>query len=339
MRFIDHVIVQVRSGKGGAGCVAFRREKFVPHGGPSGGNGGRGGSVVLEADGHLNTLLDFRYQPHQFAPAGHPGAGNNRTGKNGKDLVLRVPCGTLARLTETQSVLGEVIQPGDQLLLAQGGRGGRGNTYFKGASRQAPRYAQPGEPGEEKSITLELKMLADVGLVGLPNVGKSTLVSTISAARPKIADYPFTTLVPMRGVVSVSDFESFVIADIPGIIEGAAQGKGLGLRFLRHIERNAVLLILIPVTSEDPVREYHMLMHELSTHDASLLHKPLIVAFSKTDLLPPNEHAPWLADTRIAFDPDTELMLISSVTGQGLVQLKRAIWARVKEERRHATIP
>ena len=338
MRFIDHVVIQVRSGKGGAGSVAFRREKYVPHGGPSGGDGGRGGSVLIEADEQLSTLLDYRYQQHQYAQSGRPGEGKNRSGKDGENLVLRVPCGTLVRDKDSQSVLGEVLSHGDRLLLANGGRGGRGNARFKGPTRQAPRYAQPGEPGEEKAVILELKMLADAGLVGLPNAGKSSLVAAVSAAQPKVADYPFTTLVPVPGIVSVGDFESFVIADIPGIIEGASQGKGLGLRFLRHIERNAVLLFLIPVDSADPQKEFRTLMHELEAHDPALSRKPRIVAFSKSDLMAPELHDAWMADMRRAFGAQEELHLVSSVAQRGLQQLKHSLWTRIQAERARMSV-
>ena len=333
MRFIDHVVIRVKSGNGGAGCVAFRREKYEPRGGPAGGDGGRGGSVLVEADAHLNTLLDYRYQQHQFAQSGHPGEGKKKSGRDGADLVLRVPCGTQVTDRGQGIALGEVIKPGDRLVLAEGGRGGRGNAWFKTATRQAPRYAQPGEAGEEKTIVMELKMLADVGLVGFPNAGKSSLVASVSAARPKIADYPFTTLVPVPGIVSVGDFESFVIADIPGIIEGASQGKGLGLRFLRHIERNAVLLIMIPVDSADPMREFETLKHELEAHDPALLQKPRVVVFSKADLLPPETHDTWMEDIRSAFKAADPILLISSVTQQGLPQLKHVLWARIKSVR------
>ncbi len=329
MRFVDYVTIKVRSGHGGPGCVAFRREKFVPRGGPSGGDGGRGGSVLLEADRNLYTLLDLRYNRHHFAPNGKAGEGSNKSGKDGRDLVLRVPPGTLARTTSGREVLGEVINEGDQLVLVRGGRGGKGNAFFRRATRQVPRYAQPGEPGEEQDITLELKMLADVGLVGQPNAGKSTLVASVSAARPKIADYPFTTLVPMLGVVQVESFQSFVIADIPGIIAGASKGKGLGLRFLQHIERNAVLLFIIPVTSPKPREEYDQLLHELRTYDTAVFYKPRVVAFSKSDLLPPAGHEAWLAEACEAFPSDLEVHLISSVAGTGLARLKRALWARV----------
>lgn len=333
MRFIDQVTVHARSGPGGAGCVAFRREKYVPKGGPAGGNGGRGGSVILMADKHLYTLLDLRYNPHQRASAGEAGQGNNRAGKNGQDLILRVPCGTMARTSEDGRLLGEVLIHGDQLMLVEGGRGGKGNTFFKSATRQVPRYAQPGEPGEEKSVLLELKMLADVGLVGFPNAGKSTLVASVSSARPKIADYPFTTLVPSPGVVRVEDYESFVIADIPGIITGASEGKGLGLRFLRHIERNAVLLFVIPVTSEDVFAEFTDLMRELHNYDPKLSEKRRFIALSKADLIPKEDYADCLERARAKFDSNETVLLISAVTGFGLETLKYELWNCVQEVR------
>ncbi|MXW15057.1 MAG: GTPase ObgE [Rhodothermaceae bacterium] len=332
MRFIDQVTVYVRSGHGGAGSVAFRREKYVPKGGPAGGNGGQGGSVILQGDKHLYTLLDLRYNPHQRAPRGEGGQGNNRAGKDGGDLVLRVPCGTIARVSDSGELLGEVVQHGDHLVLAKGGRGGKGNTFFKSATRQVPRYAQPGEPGEEKTIQLELKMLADVGLVGFPNAGKSTLVASVSAARPKIADYPFTTLAPSPGVVRVDEYESFVIADIPGIIEGASKGKGLGLRFLRHIERNAVLLFLIPVISDDIVSEFESLMRELHNYDPKLSQKRRFIALSKADLLPEEEHAYYLDQARRRFGSQENVFLISAVADFGLDTLKRELWKCVQEE-------
>ncbi len=333
MRFIDQVTVYVRSGHGGAGSIAFRREKYVPKGGPAGGNGGKGGSILLQADKHLYTLLDLRYNPHQRAHRGEAGQGNNRSGKDGTDLILRVPCGTSARISDSGDLLGEVIQHGDQLILAKGGRGGKGNTFFKSATQQVPRYAQPGEPGEEKTILLELKMLADVGLVGLPNAGKSTLVASVSAARPKIADYPFTTLTPSPGVVQVGEYESFVIADIPGIIEGASQGKGLGLRFLRHIERNAVLLFLIPVTSEDVVSEFKSLLQELHNYDPKLSQKRRYIVLSKADLLPEGEHRDYLDKARHQFGPQESVFLISAVADMGIDALKRELWECIQQER------
>lgn len=338
MRFVDQVTVYVRSGHGGAGRVAFRRERFVPKGGPCGGNGGDGGSVILQADKHLYTLLDLRYNPHQRASRGEGGQSNNRAGKNGRDLILRVPCGTMARLSDKDVPLGEVIQHNDQLILAKGGKGGKGNTYFKSSTRQVPRYAQPGEPGEEKKILLELKMLADVGLVGFPNAGKSTLVASVSAARPKIADYPFTTLTPTPGVVSVEDYESFVMADIPGIITGASQGKGLGLRFLRHIERNLVLLFVIPVNSDDIMAAYQSLIQELYNYDPGLSEKCRCIALSKADLLPKEEQEQFLDYARRQFDPHQNVFLISAVTGYGLKTLKHQLWECIQEHKIQAEL-
>ncbi len=332
MKFVDYVTITVRSGKGGAGAVAFRREKYEPRGGPAGGDGGHGASVILEADANLYTLLDLRYHRHHFAPNGEPGGSSNKTGKNGQDIVLRVPPGTVARDTDTEAVLGEVLAPGDRLVLVQGGRGGKGNAFFKSPTNQAPRYAQPGEPGRECNVTLELKLLADVGLVGFPNAGKSTLVASLSAARPKIADYPFTTLEPSLGVVYVGEYESFVIADIPGIIEGAHEGRGLGLRFLKHIERNAVLLFVIPVTSTDPAAEYRTLLDELRAFNPEMLEKPRMVALSKIDLLTEKARRTLREETRRAFPEAVDVLPISAVAQMGLTELRRALWERVRSE-------
>ena len=287
----------------------------------------------MEASSNLYTLLDLRYSRHHFAPNGKAGEGSNKSGRDGQDLVLRVPRGTVARMTRTGALIGEVVDAGDQLVLAHGGRGGKGNAFFKRSTRQVPRYAQPGEKGEEKDVTLELKMLADVGLVGQPNAGKSTLVATVSAARPKIADYPFTTLTPTPGVVQVASFQSFVIADIPGIISGASQGKGLGLRFLKHIERNAVLLFVIPVTSHDLRAAYDLLLRELRAYKEAITRKPRILALSKRDLLPPDSQKAWLLEAKKAMPPGLEVHLVSSATGQGLPALKQALWARVEAAR------
>lgn len=333
MKFVDYVTITVRSGRGGPGSVAFRREKFEPRGGPSGGDGGDGGSVVLAADDNLYTLLDLRYSRHHFARSGEPGQGGNRKGRDGDDIVLRVPPGTLVRDTDSGEDIGELDVPGDRLILAKGGRGGKGNTFFKSATNQAPRHAQSGEAGVEKNVTLELRLLADVGLVGLPNAGKSTLVSALSAARPKIADYPFTTLEPALGVVSVGDYQSFVMADIPGIIEGAHEGKGLGLQFLKHVERNAVLLFVIPVTSKDLAGEYHMLVEELCSYERTLLEKPRLIALSKTDVLPPEEREMLPDVIGEDFPDDVEVYPISSVAGFGLDRLRHRLWEEVRKER------
>ncbi len=333
MKFVDYVTITVRSGHGGAGAVAFRREKFEPKGGPSGGDGGQGGSVLLEADANLYTLLDLRYNRHHFAALGEPGRSANKTGKDGDDIVLRVPPGTIARDDATGELLGEVMAPGDRLVLAQGGRGGKGNEFFKSSTRQSPRFAQPGEEGEERNVTLELKLLADVGLVGLPNAAKSPLVAALSAARPRIADYPLTTLEPSLGVVYVGEYESFVIADIPGIIEGAHEGKGLGIRFLKHIERNVVLLLVIPITSEDPRAEYKTLIEELRAFNAELLDKPRMVVVSKTDLITEDERLLLRDEMRAWFPEDVQMIPISAVANIGLTGLKRALWGRIRKER------
>lgn len=331
MKFVDYVTITVRSGKGGAGAVSFRRAKYEPKGGPWGGDGGDGGSVYLEADAQLYTLLDLRYNRHHFAGNGEQGGKNNRKGKDGDDIVLRVPPGTVIRLTETEEVIGEVNEPGERIVLAKGGQGGKGNSFFKTATRQTPRFAQPGEPGEEKDITLELKLLADVGLVGFPNAGKSTLVASVSAAKPKIADYPFTTLEPALGVVSVGDYESFVMADIPGIIEGAHEGKGLGIQFLKHIERNAVLVIVIPVTSENLREEYETLRHEMEAFNPHLLEKKQVVVLSKIDLLPEEERHQLPMSVQDQFPEGVELYPISAVAQMGLDRLKRALWGHVQK--------
>ncbi|GAB5518079.1 MAG: GTPase ObgE [Rhodothermales bacterium] len=333
MKFVDYVTITVRSGKGGAGATMFRREKYVPRGGPNGGNGGNGGSVILTGDKRLYTLLDLRYNRHHFAENGQRGQGSNKTGKDGEDIILRVPVGTVATNTDTGEVIDDIVDDGDTIVLAQGGRGGMGNTHFKSSTNQTPRYSQPGEEGEELNVTLELKLLADVGLVGFPNAGKSTLISAISAAKPKVADYPFTTLEPSLGMVYLDDYESFVMADIPGIIEGAHEGKGLGLQFLKHIERNAVLLFVIPVTSEDWVAEYETLLGELRAYDANVLNKPRHIALSKIDLLSPEERAELPAKVNKAFGTSANVTPISSVAQQNLKTLKQALWKPVQQAR------
>lgn len=320
--FIDHVKLCARTGAGGAGSAHFRREKFVPKGGPDGGDGGRGGHIILKGNRQLWTLLHLRYQKHVIAENGNPGAGNNKTGAQGNDIILEVPLGTIAKDAETNQVKVEINEHGEQQILTPGGRGGLGNQHFKTATNRSPRYAQPGEPGLEEWVVLELKLLADVGLVGFPNAGKSTLLSTISAAKPEIADYPFTTLVPNLGVVAYRDYKSFVMADIPGIIEGAAQGKGLGTRFLRHIERNSLLLFVIPADSTDISEEYKVLLGELQQYNPELLDKKRVLAISKSDLL---DHELM---TAIENELPTELphAFISAITNQGLDPLKDLIW-------------
>lgn len=333
MKFVDYVTITVRSGKGGKGSVSFRREKYNPHGGPDGGDGGKGASVILLGDSQLYTLLDLRYNRHHFAEHGEAGSSSNKSGKDGADIVLRVPIGTIAKDQDTGEVIGEIEEEGSTLVLAQGGRGGKGNAFFKSSTRQTPRFSQPGEPGEERNITLELRLLADVGLVGYPNAGKSTLVSSLSAAKPKIADYPFTTLTPSLGVVRVGDYQSFVMADIPGLIEGAHEGKGLGMQFLKHIEKNAILLFVIPVTDEDPVKSYEVLLNELSLYNDQLLKKPRLVALSKIDLCPPEEIDRIMASVKASIEEGIEVFAISSVAQKGLDRLRMELWNRLETKR------
>ena len=320
--FIDHVRIYCRSGNGGAGAVHFRREKHVPKGGPDGGNGGRGGHIVLKGNDQLWTLLHLRYKKHVIAKNGENGAGQRSSGADGADVMLEVPLGTVAKNAETGEVLFEITTHGEERILARGGRGGLGNENFKTATNQTPRHAQPGEPGQEQLNVLELKLLADVGLVGFPNAGKSTLLSVLSAAKPEIADYPFTTLVPNLGVISYHDHQSFVMADIPGIIEGAAEGKGLGMRFLRHIERNAILLFLVPADADDINRQYEILLAELKKYNPELLNKKRMLAISKADMLDKE----MMAEMKALLPEGLEALFISSVTQQGLSELKSEIW-------------
>ncbi len=315
--FIDEARIYVKAGDGGNGCVSFRREKFVPRGGPDGGDGGDGGSIVFRVDSNLRTLLDFHYRQHFRAERGAHGKGKRMTGKRGKDLIIRVPPGTVIKDAQTGRVLADLVEDGQSQILAFGGKGGRGNAHFATSVRQAPRWAEKGTKGEEKVLYLELKLIADVGLVGLPNVGKSTLLSKLSAAHPKIADYPFTTLEPTLGIVPVGKFGSFVMADIPGLIEGAHQGRGLGLRFLRHIERTRILLFLIDSTSEQPEEDLPSLQKELGLFDSNLLQKPYLVALTKIDLLPRGSFLP-----AVNTGQEVKLLTISSVTGEGLEELK-----------------
>jgi GTPase len=320
--FIDYIKFNSRSGHGGAGCRHFHREKFIEKGGPDGGDGGRGGHIILKGNSQLWTLLHLKYRKHVIAENGKGGEGQNMTGAFGKDEILEVPLGTVAKRFETNEILCEINEDGQEIILTPGGRGGKGNSFFATSTNQAPQHAQPGEPGKEEWIVLELKLLADVGLVGFPNAGKSTLLSVVSAAKPKIADYQFTTLTPNLGVVSYRDEKSFVMADIPGIIEGAAEGKGLGIRFLKHIERNSILLFLVPADSKDIKNEFEILLNELRKYNPELLDKKRLLAISKADML----------DEELKTEISKELprgiptVFISSLTNQGLTELKDLIW-------------
>ncbi len=323
--FVDQAVIDVAGGTGGSGAEAWRRETWVPRGGPSGGTGGRGGDVVLRADAQLSTLLDYRYQTHYRAERGQHGQGKNRTGRDGEGLLLKVPPGTVVRDANTGELIGELVEDGQELVVARGGRGGRGNAAFATSTNQAPTYWEPGEEGEERRISLELKLIADVGLVGKPNAGKSTLLAAISAATPKIADYPFTTLAPNLGVVQLSDLRTFVVADIPGIIEGAHEGKGLGLRFLRHIERTRTLAFLIPVDAEEPQAEYDALREEVRRYSEELAAKPHCVVLTKLDLLPAESATPVLQA------PEAwGVYAISAVSRRGLDELLEGLWAHVR---------
>lgn len=325
--FIDYVKICCRSGRGGAGSHHYFRDKMNAKGGPDGGDGGRGGHIILRGNRNVWTLINLKYRKHVIAEDGVNGSKNNRTGRSGKDIVLDVPLGTVAKNAETGEVLFEITRDGQKKVLTPGGRGGLGNAHFATASRQVPKYAQPGEPGREEWNILELKLLADVGLVGFPNAGKSTLLASVSAAKPKIADYAFTTLVPNLGIVTYHDNTSFVMADIPGIIEDAHLGKGLGIRFLRHIERNSLLLFLVPATTEDIGREYHVLLNELRLYNPELLDKPRLLAVSKSDLID-DELKEWLTPT---LPKDIETVFISAVTHQGVDELKDKIWKHLNE--------
>ncbi len=319
--FIDRAVVEVVGGPGGAGASSFRREKYVPKGGPDGGDGGHGGSVFVRADPNLATLLDYRYRTSWKAERGQHGKGKNMTGKSGADLVLPVPPGTEIRDPDTDELVGEVLEPGDTLLVARGGRGGRGNATFATATHQSPREWEPGEFGDERRLALVLKLIADVGLLGEPNAGKSTLLSVVSRARPKIADYPFTTLEPHLGVVGLSDQRSFVVADIPGIIEGAHAGKGLGLRFLQHVERTRAVAVLVPVDAPDPQASYEMLLGEAERFEPGLATKPHVVVLTKADLLAPGAPPPVLRPRG-----EAPVRVISAVTGQGMPDLLETLW-------------
>ena len=325
--FIDYAQIKVKAGDGGSGCVAFRREKFVPKGGPSGGDGGHGGNIVVVADRHIHTLLDFRYKKEYVAERGQHGQGANKTGKSGQDTIIRLPVGTVVKDAETGEILADLTFHGQTAIIARGGRGGRGNARFATPTNQTPREWEVGEKGEERIIDLELKLLADVGLVGLPNAGKSTLLSRISAARPKIASYPFTTLQPNLGIVRVDEGKSFVAADIPGLIEGAHTGKGLGIQFLRHIERTKVLALLLDATSENLAQDYRVVVEELVAYKRGLEQKPRLIVYTKSDLLD-KEFKPLPKSVTGDFDS----ILISAVNGENLSELVRTLWEMVSKQ-------
>lgn len=331
-RFVDQATIYVKAGDGGAGCVSFRREKFVPKGGPDGGDGGRGGNVILRADEGLSTLLDFRYRRVFRAQRGGHGQGANRTGRSAPDLVIPVPVGTVVRDAVTGQLLADLTQHGQEAMVARGGRGGRGNARFATATRRAPRFAEPGEPGEERTLLLELRLLADAGLVGKPNAGKSTLLARMSAARPKVGDYPFTTLHPNLGVVSVGLGQSFVLADLPGLVEGAHRGAGLGDRFLRHASRTRVLVcVLDAALSEDPLQDLEVLRAELEAYDPDLVERARVVALNKVDLPDGRRRAEALR--HVLAGRGYEVVLTSGVTGEGVAALARKLWELVQAAR------
>jgi GTPase len=322
--FLDYAEVEVQAGKGGDGAVAFRREKYVPKGGPAGGNGGKGGDVIIRAHHNLSTLLDFRYKKKYLAGNGEPGGSSLKDGKDGKDIIIKVPVGCLVKDAVTNKVLFDFDENGKEIIIVKGGKGGRGNSNFATSTNQTPRFAEQGKAGEKKKLILELKLIADVGLVGFPNAGKSTLISKISAAKPKIADYPFTTLEPNLGIVRYKDFNSFTVADIPGIIEGAHEGKGLGLKFLRHIERTKILLFLIDITSEDYQDDYNILLNELKSYSKKLAAKTKIVSLSKADLAEEKE-IKKLRKVKLK-NADSSLLIFSAVSGYGLEELTDYLW-------------
>lgn len=333
MKFLDHAKITIRSGGGGAGCVSFRREKFVEYGGPDGGDGGRGGDVWAEAVDGLNTLIDYRYQQHFFAKTGQHGMGAQRTGASAEDVVLKVPVGTEILDEDGETVIADLTEPGQRALLAEGGNGGWGNLRFKSSTNRAPRHANPGQPGIERIITLRLKLIADAGLVGLPNAGKSTFLAAVSNARPKIADYPFTTLVPNLGVVGVDGHE-FVMADIPGLIEGASEGRGLGDQFLAHVERCSVLLHLVDGTSEDVAADARTILTELEAYSPTLAQKPRITALNKVDALTDE----LVAERRAALEAEIggPVLLMSGVARTGVTEVLRALWAEIAPARQPA---
>lgn len=323
MQFIDEARISVKAGDGGNGCISFRQEKYVPKGGPDGGNGARGGSIIIRADRQLNTLLDFKYKRSYRAERGENGRGKDQGGKSGKDEVVKVPCGTLVRDALKGKIIIDLLHDGDEFIIAKGGKGGRGNGEFATPTNQAPRFAEPGTLGEERELILELKLLADVGLVGFPNAGKSTLISVISAAKPKIADYPFTTLVPNLGLVHYTEGKSFVIADIPGLIEGAHEGKGLGIQFIRHIERTRVLVFLVESISDDLKKDYQVLLNELKSFNPAIAKKKKIVAITKMDIIDEVDRKKF---TKLKFGRGVITIPISAVAGEGLRELLDEMW-------------
>lgn len=325
--FVDYVKIHCTSGNGGGGSTHYRREKYIPQGGPDGGDGGRGGHIIVRGNTQLWTLLHLKYNKHSKAGHGVHGTGNFKTGAQGEDKYIEVPIGTIARDAETEEILFEITHDGEEKILVPGGRGGKGNNHFKSSTNQAPQYAQPGEPGQERWMILELKVLADVGLVGFPNAGKSTLLSVLSSAKPEIGNYPFTTLRPNLGIVSYRDYRSFVMADIPGIIEGAHEGKGLGLRFLRHIERNSILLFMVPADADDIRKEYEILLNELRMFNEELLYKDRILAITKSDMLD-NE---LIEAIRKDLPESVPHIFISSLAQMGLVELKDMIWKKLND--------
>lgn len=332
---IDYVKITVKAGDGGNGAISFRREKYVASGGPDGGDGGKGGSIFFKVDKDLNTLLNFRYTKKFKADDGKKGEGARRTGKSGEDLYISVPRGTIVKDIETNEIIADLSEEGETFLVAMGGKGGKGNQHFATSTRQVPRFAESGEKGTEKNLELELKMLADVGLIGLPNVGKSTIISKVSSATPKIANYQFTTLEPSLGVVNLKNGKTFVMADIPGIIEGASEGKGLGLRFLRHIERNSILLFMVPADAEEIKKEYEILLNELEEYNPDLLEKQRILAVTKCDMLDEQ----MMEELKETLPEGLPSILISSITGLGITELKDMIWEELnKEENKLETI-
>ena len=329
--FVDYALIEVSSGKGGDGAITFRREKYVPKGGPSGGDGGNGGNVIVKASSNLHTLLDFRYKKHYKADNGDKGGNSLKDGKTGSDIIISVPVGTLIKDAETEKVIFDLDIDSKEVVLAKGGKGGKGNSKFATPTNQTPRFAEDGKPGEHKKVILELKLIADVGLVGFPNSGKSTLISKISAAKPKIADYPFTTLEPNLGIVRYKDYQSFTVADIPGIIEGASKGKGLGHQFLRHIERTRIILFLVEITSENLQNDFDILMSELKSYSPKLIQKKIMVSLSKADLI---DSEKMKKASRFKFKGIKEKPIIfSSISGFGLADMLDILWQNLEKDK------